>query len=92
MSRPSGPRWQRLAAWIIRRDHGVCWLCGHTGADTADHIIPYDTRPDLAWTTANLKAAHGTRRTISTDGYECIGNYGRGNKPAPRKSMHSRKW
>lgn len=92
MTRPSGPRWMRLVTWIIRRDRGICWLCGHDGADTADHVIPYDQRPDLAWSPANLKAAHGTRRTIASHGYECQGNYGRGKKPPPRKAMHSRKW
>lgn len=82
----------RLVAWILRRDGYVCWLCGHDGADTADHVIPYDQRPDLAWVPANLRAAHGERRTVASHGYECIGNYGRGSKPVASKVNRSRRW
>lgn len=81
-----------MAAWIIRRDRGICWLCGHEGADTADHIIPFEQRPDLAWSEPNLKAAHGERRTIASHGYECTGNYGRGSKAVPSSRLKSRRW
>jgi 5-methylcytosine-specific restriction endonuclease McrA len=92
VSRPSGPRWQRLVAAVLQHKGRVCWLCGHEGADTADHVIPYDTRPDLAWSWDNLKPAHGARRTVASHGYECIGNYGRGKNPVPSKRTRSRRW
>jgi 5-methylcytosine-specific restriction endonuclease McrA len=53
----TGSHWRRIKARVIRRDHGICHLCGRPGADTADHVIPvslggavYDLR--------NLRAAH----------------------------------
>lgn len=56
MPKRTGRPWQRLRARIIQRDGGICHLCGHPGADTADHIIPWS----LGGTDnpANLKAAH----------------------------------
>ena len=27
-------------AKIIRDGNGICWLCGHPGADAADHKVP----------------------------------------------------
>ena len=91
--RPSGERWLRLVRWILNQPGGrICWLCGHPGADTADHVIPLEQRPDLAWDIRNLKPAHGERRTIAQHGFECIGNYARGNAPAPTNATHSRKW
>ncbi|WP_280314457.1 HNH endonuclease [Nocardia wallacei] len=41
---PSG--WQRPANWdrdrahVLRRDRGICHICGKPGADTVDHITP----------------------------------------------------
>ena len=53
----TGRPWTRVRARVIRRDGGVCHLCGQPGADTADHLTPvahggalYDMR--------NLAAAH----------------------------------
>lgn len=27
-------------AKVVRDGNGICWLCGHPGADAADHKIP----------------------------------------------------
>ena len=40
-------------ARVVRDGNGICHLCGHPGADAADHIIPLarggtDTRANLA--------------------------------------------
>lgn len=40
-------------AKVVRDGHGICHLCGHPGADAADHVIPLarggtDTRDNLA--------------------------------------------
>lgn len=58
MNRPnSGRPWRRIRDRVIRRDHGICHLCGQPGADTADHLIPVaHGGPPLSMT--NLAAAH----------------------------------
>lgn len=52
----TGRPWQRLKARIIRRDGGICHLCGKPGADTADHLVPHSHGGSDA--PANLAAAH----------------------------------
>lgn len=74
----TGRRWLALVAHIIARDHGICWRCGHTGADTGGHVLPVTTHPHLALDPDNLRAEHGKRRRTATDGYDCIGNYAAG--------------
>lgn len=69
MSRNSSRRFRTTAAQVIARDQGICGICGHGNAMTADHIIPYrdwpkDTHgrplPGLD-APENLRAAHGSR-------------------------------
>lgn len=47
---------ERLKPAVLRRDHGICHLCGHPGADSADHLLPrkYGGKDTLA----NLAAVH----------------------------------
>ena len=58
MSRRNGGshRWRQTVAYVIRRDGGICWICGQPDADSADHVIPVaqggTDDPD------NLRAAH----------------------------------
>lgn len=52
----TGRPWQRKKRRIIRRDGGVCHLCGKPGADTADHLIPHSRGGSDA--PSNLRAAH----------------------------------
>jgi len=47
------PNWPILRAAILRRDNGICHVCGKHGADQVDHINPGDDHsPD------NLAAIH----------------------------------
>lgn len=58
MSRHSanGHRYRRLRLEVLDRDWRICWLCGHPGADTIDHVIPKSHGgPDETW---NMRAAH----------------------------------
>lgn len=43
-------------AKVIRDGNGICWLCGHPGADAADHKIPI--AQGGSDTTDNLAPAH----------------------------------
>lgn len=72
--RPHGHTERQLRQLILTRDKHTCQICGHPGADTLGHIIPYSKRPDLALNPTNLQAQHGTKRTLTKDGYECPGN------------------
>jgi 5-methylcytosine-specific restriction endonuclease McrA len=84
MSRPHGSAgrstasFKRLAREILRASD-ICWLCGNGGADTVDHVVPLAVAPQLAEVRSNLKPAHGKKRTLEADGFDCPGNYGRGN-------------
>ena len=48
--------WRRTVARVIRRDHGICHLCGQTGADSADHLTPVSAGGTDELT--NLRAVH----------------------------------
>jgi 5-methylcytosine-specific restriction endonuclease McrA len=52
----TGRPWQRIKARVIRRDGGICHLCGQPGADSADHLVPWSQggTDDMS----NLAAAH----------------------------------
>lgn len=52
----SGRPWRRLTARIVRRDGGICHLCGKPGATSADHLVPVSRGGTND--PSNLKAAH----------------------------------
>jgi 5-methylcytosine-specific restriction endonuclease McrA len=90
--RIGGRPWRRLVAYVLTRDAGICHLCGHPGADTGDHLTPLeDGGPELD--PANVRAAHGRRRTLEVDGYHCPGNYAHTRRTPPSRSTPpSRQW
>lgn len=57
MPKRTGRPWQRVKARIIRRDAGICHLCGQPGANTADHLVPV-ARGGAVYDLDNLAAAH----------------------------------
>lgn len=61
----TGRPWQRTKARIIRRDGGICHLCGQPGADTADHLTPWSQGGTDHPT--NLAAAHQRCNRIRGD-------------------------
>jgi 5-methylcytosine-specific restriction endonuclease McrA len=53
----TGRPWTRIKARVIKRDGGICHLCGKPGADTADHLVPVSLG-GAVYAMSNLAAAH----------------------------------
>lgn len=90
----SGRRVTEARRYTLQRDQFICWLCGHHGANSLDHVQPKSTRPDLMWDPLNWKAAHltpaGTRHGCKTEGCTCTGNISR--KATPPNQPRTRPW
>jgi len=55
-----GAVYRRLVKFVISRDYGICHVCLHPGANSADHHPhPVTERPDLARDPSNMRAIHG---------------------------------
>lgn len=54
-----GPRWRALRRQALDRDGWKCVVCGARHRLEIDHIEPVRTRPDLAWSLANLQTLCG---------------------------------
>jgi 5-methylcytosine-specific restriction endonuclease McrA len=60
-------RWrEHTVPRILRRDGGICHLCGQPGAETADHLVPVDhggsdAHPNLAAAHRRCNRIRGTR-------------------------------
>lgn len=50
--------WRSLVRWTLRSQGTVCHLCGHGGADSADHVIPRSEDPDKTYDASNLRPVH----------------------------------
>ena len=67
MARPHTRAIRRRNAAIVNAGAGICWLCGHEGADAADHVIPLARGG--ADDTSNLRPAH--HQPCPTCGIRC---------------------
>lgn len=72
MPKRTGRRWrEHTVPRVLRRDNGICHLCGRPGADTADHLIPWSQFPPDRKVEAdrfpNLAAAHVSCNMIRGD-------------------------
>lgn len=53
-------KWNTFRQKVFATYGTGCWLCGHDGARTVDHVIPRAIEPGLFWELSNLRPAHGT--------------------------------
>lgn len=53
----TGRPWVRVKNRVIRRDGGICHLCGQPGADSADHLTPVSAG-GAVYDLTNLAAVH----------------------------------
>ena len=67
--RPRGRTNQKLRERVFAEYGSTCWLCGHEGADTIDHLVMISKggSNDLE----NLRPAHGRKTEF------CVGNFSR---------------
>jgi 5-methylcytosine-specific restriction endonuclease McrA len=49
--------WKKLRKRVLQQSD-VCWLCGQSGSDTVDHIIPRSIDLAAAENMDNLRPAH----------------------------------
>lgn len=56
-SQVSRTKWKIVTNLVVTRDGGICWLCHHGGAKSADHIVPVSLGGE-PWSMTNLKAVH----------------------------------
>lgn len=94
--------WYRQAKRDFLAANTTCWLCGHGGADTIDHIIPASAAPHLRFEVRNWKPAHGVNGCLqcppnpSRDrrrrGQPRRCNQARGNRLTMTQTRRSRDW
>lgn len=74
--------WGTRRMIVLRRDKGICYLCGGEGADTVDHIVPGDDH-----SLGNLAAVHDRiaphchRKKSASEGHQAQ----RGNRVIRRR-------
>ncbi|EXG80027.1 HNH endonuclease [Cryptosporangium arvum] len=70
--------WKRARAYVLKHSR-TCWICGHGGADSVDHIVPM-ALGGAPLDFANLAPAH----------MRC--NSRKGKKPIVTKLKTSQNW
>ena len=83
--------WRKVRAAVLAQST-ICWLCGHDGADSADHLYPrwwclQTGRIDLLEDPANLAPAH--HQPCPTCEQRCNRRRGTGKR---EPSTGSRQW
>jgi 5-methylcytosine-specific restriction endonuclease McrA len=79
----------RLARKALLEHDDVCHLCGHDGADQADHVLPRSLNPDIDEADmSNLMPVHGVKGCPSC-GEKCNQVKGNGTLTKP---IGSRSW
>ncbi|MFD0902344.1 HNH endonuclease [Actinomadura sediminis] len=88
-----GRTWRRVRERVLTDHGGICWICGHPGAGSVDHVIP---RVHLLATgrdpedPSNLRPAHGALSRCETCGQAC--NEVKGAREHVPRAQGSRAW
>ena len=83
---PNGARYRTARAVVLEYDD-TCHLCGHAGADQADHVLPRSQNPDMDDADpSNLAPAHGVKG-CPTCGEKCNQVKGDGTLTRPVASQ-----
>jgi len=79
----------RTALREVQATGPTCWLCGHPGSDSLDHVIPASVAPELAADPSNWRPSHGVQGW-PTCGRLC--NQECGTRMASPQTRRSRAW
>ena len=81
--RLTGRGLQTLRQKVFSTYGDICWLCGHEGADTIDHLVMVSQGGSN--TIENLRPAHGRKSAF------CVGNFSRKRgRPQVKKKVKPR--
>lgn len=81
--RLTGRGLQTLRQKVFSTYGDICWLCGHEGADTIDHLVMVSQGGSN--TIENLRPAHGRKSSY------CVGNFSRRRGlPKARKKVKAK--
>ena len=84
--------WRRARAAVLAAST-VCYLCGHPGSGSVDHVISRKLRPDLALEPSNLRPVHGSLSRCPVCRRAC--NEAKGDRhglPPDQRPRQSRQW
>jgi hypothetical protein len=85
----TGHRYRQARAEMFRVYGTVCHLCGHEGADSADHLEPVSLNPQQVIDPHAMRPAHGVDG-CPTCGRAC--NQSRGNREGLPELKTSQDW
>jgi 5-methylcytosine-specific restriction protein A len=87
--RTSTAAWKALRLRILRRDQGICGICGKAGADVVDHIVPHSLGGSDD--PGNLQAVHEVpchrAKTAAEGAAARLAKYDRRRPKAPHPGM-----
>jgi 5-methylcytosine-specific restriction endonuclease McrA len=84
--------WRRVRALVLNIST-ICYLCGHPGSGSVDHVISRKLRPDLALEPTNLRPVHGSLSRCPVCRRAC--NESKGDRPGlppAQQPRQSRPW
>ena len=85
----AGHKYRQARQQMFQHYGTTCHLCGHEGADTADHLEPISVNPNQPVDPHRMRPAHGVDG-CPTCGRKC--NQERGNSDVKTSLKTSQEW